>query len=285
MAIQGPRRPAKDCLSEFRGEAAARKNFFLVASSRYKKANRIMNFPVKPDKNTDFPGFSLFLQLTPTFKILYSDPWFVLVSKPHGMATHPGRGILIPSAMETLRNHLGTWVYPVHRLDQATSGVLLFGLSPEAARAGQALFQSKEIRKTYIALVRGTLPSAGTINSTLDQKPAMTTWQGIQTFETPWPSAHHATSRYTLLLLRPVTGRTHQLRRHMHRISHPIIGDSRYGDGFHNRLMEQTAGKKRLCLHSLELSGLHPVTHEPIVWRDDDAIKLIKDEIDFTLCD
>lgn len=212
--------------------------------------------------------FTTFTQIPTSFEIVFSDPWFVVVHKPHGMATHPGRGIFTPSALETLRKILGSWVYPIHRLDQATSGLLLFGRTPDAARAGQKMIQSPHFVKTYIALVRGYLPQSGTIEAPIDQKPACSSWETINTFEEPWPSSQHPTSRYSLVYLHPKTGRTHQLRRHLHHISHPIIGDSRYGDGFHNKIMKEISGEKRLCLHSISLSGIHPMTMEPVIWTD-----------------
>lgn len=226
-----------------------------------------------PDKTKEAVGFSLFLRFTPHFEIAYQDPWFVVVHKPSAMATHPGPGVLTPSALETLRDHLRSWVYPVHRLDQGTSGLLIFGLSSEAARAGQQMIMAADFRKIYVALIRGVLsPQEGSIDYPIDQKPALTHWQTLRTFECPWPSARHPTSRYSLVGLAPQTGRTHQLRRHLHHLSHPIIGDSRYGDGRHNRKMEELLGQKRLCLHCLQLSGTHPFTQKPVVWRDERGI-------------
>jgi tRNA pseudouridine65 synthase len=187
-------------------------------------------------------------------EIIYRDDSTVAVNKPAGLAVHRGWARGERFAMTELRDLLGQWVYPVHRLDQAASGVLLFGLSSEAARALCQRFERHEVEKHYVALVRGSPPDALAIEHALrpDNGGA--------------PQAAHTDvrriaqwGRYAWLEARPVTGRLHQIRRHLKHVSCPIIGDVRYGKGEHNRLFRERYGLHRLALHAagLTIAGLN----------------------------
>jgi tRNA pseudouridine65 synthase len=162
-------------------------------------------------------------------------------------------------ALQALRDQLGQPVYPVHRLDRATSGVLLFALSPEIARAVQEILQAQGVTKRYLALCRGHDPQLSRVDHALAKekgapaRPASTELRLLGHFE-----------RYGLYEARPLTGRLHQIRRHLKHVSHPIIGDVRYGKGEHNRLFRERFGFHRLALHAWQLRLRHPRTGQPL---------------------
>ena len=179
--------------------------------------------------------------------IIHRDSRTIAVNKPAGMLVH--RSWLDKHetrfAVQTLRDQIGQHVYPVHRLDRPTSGVLLFALDTEAARLLTQQFENKTIEKTYWAIVRGHLPSDGLIDYALKYMPdkiaeaqteatlqeAQTAYRCLAQTELPFQSAlRYPTSRYSWAELTPHTGRKHQLRRHMKHIFHPIVGDTNYGD-------------------------------------------------------
>lgn len=182
--------------------------------------------------------------------IVHRDPTLVAVNKPSGMLVHRGWAQDGPIAVEVLRDQLGQRVWPLHRLDRATSGLLLFALDADTARAVSRSFEAGAIHKRYLALVRGHAPDQLHIDYSLrkvDSKSkarqeAQTDIRRLGTFE-----------RYSLVEALPRTGRTHQIRRHLKHIAHPIIGDVRYGKGEHNRLFRARFGLHRLALHALEL--------------------------------
>ncbi|HEY0783640.1 MAG TPA: pseudouridine synthase, partial [Thermoanaerobaculia bacterium] len=163
--------------------------------------------------------------------ILYQDDALVVVDKPSGLVVHRGWGQDRVVAMTLVREALGRHVFPVHRLDRGTSGALVFALSPEIARLLQQRFEAGLVEKRYLALVRGVPPETGVIDHPIPREPdgprvpAVTEFHRLATFE-----------RYALLEVVPKTGRLHQIRRHLKHLSHPLIGDVRYGKGEHNRL-------------------------------------------------
>lgn len=182
-------------------------------------------------------------------EILYIDADCVAVNKPSGLAVHRGWADDDAFAMTLVRDALGKWVYPVHRLDRGASGVLLFGLSSESARALCERFEKREVQKTYVALVRGAPPATLVIDHPLKPdnsdvpQPATTDVQLLEQI-----------GRYGWVQARPHTGRLHQIRRHLKHISCPIIGDVRYGKGEHNRLFRERYALHRLALHAAELT-------------------------------
>jgi tRNA pseudouridine65 synthase len=185
----------------------------------------------------------------PDVEILYRDADLVAISKPPGLAVHRGWADDAVVAMTLVRDLLGQWVYPVHRLDRGASGVLLFGLSPEAARALGERFERREVEKRYMALVRGAPAEEQTIDHPLRPDNS----------DTPQPATTRVRrlaqyGRYAWVEALPATGRLHQIRRHLKHISCPIIGDVRYGKGEHNRLFRERYGVHRLALHAAELS-------------------------------
>jgi tRNA pseudouridine65 synthase len=218
--------------------------------------------------------------------ILHHDEYLCAVHKPSGLLVHRtqlDRGET-RFAVQLVRDLVGRRVHPVHRLDRGTSGVLLFALDREVARALGAQFAERAVGKRYLAIVRGHPPEAGTIDHALartrddyegappaggscDPQPAVTHYRRLAVAELPHAVDRHPTSRYALLELRPETGRRHQLRRHLKHAAHPIIGDATYGKGRHNRLFTALFGSDRLLLACVELRLVHPATGEPLVLR------------------
>lgn len=202
------------------------------------------------------------MQLT----LLYRDENFVAIDKPSGLLVHRTElSTERVTAMTLLRDQLGQWVYPAHRLDRATSGVLVFALSSEAARDIGMMFQEKKMSKSYFAVVRGYMDDSGEINRPLqeseDKDPveAVSRFKSVARVELPVAvSKKHATSRYSLVEVQTQTGRLHQVRKHLASVFHPIIGDTTYGDGRHNKYFREEFGINRLLLHARDLTFVHP---------------------------
>ncbi|WP_276320115.1 pseudouridine synthase [Parasulfuritortus cantonensis] len=181
-------------------------------------------------------------------------------------------------AVQLLRDQIGRPVWPAHRLDKGTSGVLLFALDAEAAAALSGQFERGEVAKTYWAVVRGHPAEAGEIDHPLGRlrdeygyrgesdvaQPAVTRYRRLATVELPWPVDRYPTSRYALVELAPLTGRRHQLRRHMKHIAHPIVGDASHGKGRHNRMFQERLGCHRLLLAAVRLAVRHPDDGRPL---------------------
>jgi tRNA pseudouridine65 synthase len=214
--------------------------------------------------------------------ILYGDDRLVVVNKPSGLLVHrsPIDRHETRFAVQMLRDQLGRRVYPVHRLDKGTSGALVFALDREMAAALAAAFSSREVVKTYMAVVRGWPEESGVIDHELaavkDEyalpteaaaRPARTAYRRLASVELPIRVDRYPSSRYSLVELRPETGRRHQLRRHLAHVSHPIIGDSTYGKGRHNRLFAGLYGVQRLMLACVALEFRHPVAGQPLSIR------------------
>jgi len=215
-------------------------------------------------------------------EILYRDERLVAVDKPSGLLVH--RSWIDKDetrfALQLVRDRIGRYVYPVHRLDKPTSGVLLFALDRETARTLSEAFLAGLVKKEYLAVVRGYTDEKGTIDYPLKEvhdkmtdakarrdkaaQRAVTHYERLATMELPVPVGRYDTARYSLLKLRPETGRKHQLRRHMKHIFHPIAGDTKYGRTEHNNLFREHFDCHRLLLAAVALSFPHPVTGEPL---------------------
>lgn len=216
--------------------------------------------------------------IRPMLPILFYDEHVVAVHKPSGLLVHPSAvdKYATEFALHMLRAHLGRQVFPVHRLDRATSGALLFALSSESARALSDQFAGRTVDKTYLAVVRGYAPEKKTIDYDLRElsttrgevllgKPvqnAITEVERIAEVEFPISVDKYPTSRYSLVRAKPITGRQHQIRRHLRHINHPIVGDVRYGSGKHNRFFENEFGIRRLLLACTEIAFKHPANQE-----------------------
>ena len=211
--------------------------------------------------------------------VLYRDEHLVAVEKPSGLLVH--RTALdshaLDFAVQRLRVQLGRPVYPAHRLDKATSGVLLFALAPAVHRQLSAAFEARSVSKRYLAVVRGWPAASGVIDYALAdlddahagpagaaRRPARSLFRRLAVTELPVRVDRYPVSRYALLELEPLTGRRHQLRRHLRHVGHPLIGDTTYGQGRHNRLFRERFGCHRLLLAAVELGLTHPVTGVPL---------------------
>lgn len=210
--------------------------------------------------------------------VLYRDEYLIAIEKPSGLLVHRTALDFYETrfALQILRDQIGQRVYPAHRLDKGTSGVLLFALDPDTGRALSCAFERQEVEKTYLALVRGWPPESGLIDHALTRRPdemefqderatnapqpAQTRYRRLATVELPYQVDRYPASRYALLELEPLTGRRHQIRRHLKHISHPIIGDATYGKGRHNRLFQELYGCHRLLLACTRMSLTHPRT-------------------------
>lgn len=235
------------------------------------------------------------------FNILYQDEHLVVIHKPAGMLVHRTSidAEEQPVVLQLLREQLGVHLYPVHRLDKPTSGVLVFALSSAAAQALQAQFETHAIEKTYIAVVRGFLTGSGEIDYALSDKrhqrrakgtlspkewpgkPAITHYQGLHTCEVPIACGRYASSRYSLVALNPMSGRQHQLRRHLKHFNHPIIGDTTYGQGPHNRLFREHFDCHRMLLCATRIKFEHPMDGSAlnIVTKLDDDFEAVMGEL------
>lgn len=202
-----------------------------------------------------------------TVDVLYLDEHIVAVHKPSGLAVHRNAHIpRAPVALQCVRDQIGRHVFPVHRLDAGTSGILVFALTAAAAEGLSSQFRAHAVGKLYAAVVRGYTEEAGVIGKPLRgrkggaEKPACTAYERLATAELPVPVGPHATARYSLVEAKPSTGRRHQIRRHFEHISHPVIGDSTHGDGAHNALFRERFGLQRLLLTAVCLEFRHPET-------------------------
>ncbi|WP_367269769.1 pseudouridine synthase [Roseateles sp.] len=209
-----------------------------------------------------------------TLTLLYADEHLVAIDKPPGLLVHRTQLAAHEdeAALQRLRDQLGRPVWPVHRLDRGTSGVLLFALSPEVASRLGAMFEQGQMHKRYLALVRGWPPDEqGLVDHPLARDPerpsagqtlldAQTRWRVLERRE--WLLAtdpRFATTRVALLEAEPLQGRRHQIRRHLKHIAHPILGDATHGKGPLNRAVAAFLGTQRLWLHAHRLAFEHPL--------------------------
>ncbi len=229
--------------------------------------------------------------------ILYQDDVLIAVNKPTGLLVHRSEIDRHETrfALQLVRDQIGQRVYPIHRLDKPTSGVLLFALDPNTARRLSESFAKRETTKSYIAVCRGYAPQSVYVDYALkeeldkytdkkarrDRPPqeAQTQFSRLATFELDVEIESYPQSRYSLIECRPETGRKHQIRRHLKHISHPIIGDAKHGRGRHNRYFKHQLGVDRLLLHSGRLQIDHPANGEPlelVAPLDDTFMRLVR---------
>lgn len=204
-------------------------------------------------------------------EILYQDEYIVAVNKPHGLLVHqsPIARDAEEFALQILRNQLNKMVYPSHRLDRKTSGILVFALDKATDRIMQQKFQNREVEKKYWALVRGFAPAEMTIDYALKREDetlqdAITHFKSLEYFELDMPFGKHKTSRYSLIEAITETGRMHQLRKHFAHIFHPIIGDRPHGCNKQNKFWLENFKMNTMLLHASELSFKHPYSEEKI---------------------
>lgn len=211
-------------------------------------------------------------------KILFEDDYIIIINKPAHVLIHNSyyaRNIKAPTLLDYLKEELNQDFYPIHRLDRKTSGVLALAKEKQYVAEFQELFNKNEINKIYIAIVRGFVNSKIVIESpvknpdTKAYKDAETLCEPILEKELNIPVHPYETSRYSLVKLTPKTGRMHQLRIHMNKISNPIVGDYKYGDRFHNRMFESKFNCNNLLLHASTLEFVHPKTAKNIEIKAD----------------
>lgn len=219
---------------------------------------------------------------TSELEIVYQDEFCIAINKPPGLMVHWSREEprLQDNVISRLRRQLGRLVYPVHRLDRGTSGVLLFALDAELLKKLMNDFAERHVDKEYTTVVRGWTDDSGVIDSPLvpwyqkkSRKPsasksepqhAVTRYETLSRGTVPLSAGKYPTSRYSLVRIHPETGRTHQIRRHMKRISHPVIGDRTHGDHRHNLLFREKLSIDRMLLAATRLRFEHPVSGEQV---------------------
>ncbi|MGN0003074.1 MAG: pseudouridine synthase [Sphingobacterium composti] len=204
-------------------------------------------------------------------EILYRDEHLIAINKPHGLLVHRSSIANDASqfALQLLRDQIGQAVYPAHRLDRKTGGILLFSLDKETDQKTQSLFQDKKMDKRYLAILRGYCPEEGTIDYPLlkengTSQEAITHYKRIATAEIHVPQGKFPTSRYSLVEANPETGRMHQLRRHFAHIMYPIIGDRPHGCNKQNKMWKERFEMDTMMLHASVLKFVHPWTDEKI---------------------
>jgi tRNA pseudouridine65 synthase len=204
--------------------------------------------------------------------ILYRDEYLIAINKPHGLLVHrsPIAADAEEFALQLLRDQVGLKVNPVHRLDRATGGILLFALNKEVEIMMQQQFADNQVAKKYSAIVRGYTPDSEEIDYPLRKEngalqEAHTRYTTIKKAEIAVPLGKHATSRYSLVEVVPSTGRMHQIRKHLSHVNHPIIGDTTHGCNKQNKLFREKWEMTTLLLHASSLSFKHPVSEEQLM--------------------
>ena len=224
--------------------------------------------------------------------IIYEDEFCFIVNKPNNLLVHHSyyaRNIDEDSLVQILKNMGHESPIPIHRLDRKTSGIILFSKTKENVSKFQDLFESNTITKKYIAVVRGHIDEKITIDTPVknekgNYKEALSELIPIKKITLNIPVQPYSTSRYSYVEFYPKTGRTHQLRIHANKISHPIIGDHKHGNRHHNHMFANDLGLTNLFLHAEELNFCHPFTNEqkniiakkPEFWKEFESIIEIK---------
>ena len=201
--------------------------------------------------------------------ILYEDDWLIAIDKPAGMLVHPGREPEPDEhiALKSVRNYLDQYAYVVHRLDRPTSGVLVFTKDQETQSKLSILFQTWKVQKKYFAVVIGETEESAEVdlpvkrNDESEAMPSLTKY----TRKALTPAGVLSDSSFSLLDVKPHTGRFHQIRRHLSWTGFPIVGDYLYGDIDTNNFNAEKTGVKRMMLMSYSLGFPHPQTGEYIL--------------------
>jgi tRNA pseudouridine65 synthase len=205
-------------------------------------------------------------------EIIYQDEFLVAINKPSGLIVHktPMAKDAKVFALQELRNQLDQYVYPAHRIDRQTSGVLLFALSPEVDKQLKELFREQKVKKTYWTIVRGFTPEEGTITKPLakegseEVQQATTHYKKLKQIELPIPVSKYPACRLSFLEVYPETGRMHQIRKHLAHIRHYIIADKPHGDCKQNKMFFEKFGLNNMLLHSRGMIFEHPITKKTI---------------------
>jgi len=205
--------------------------------------------------------------------ILHLDEHIVVVNKPAGMPVHRSRMVACDDAylIDVVREQVPGALHLIHRLDRATSGVVLIGRNAEVAGTLGRQFMARDVDKTYLAVCRGWPDETGEIDSPLPgvrensaRKPALTRWRRLHMIEVPIAINRYPQQRYALVEVAPESGRYRQIRRHFSHARHPLIGDTSHGRSEHNRLFKQFFSSHRLLLHAWRLGFTHPHSGERV---------------------
>jgi tRNA pseudouridine65 synthase len=207
------------------------------------------------------------LQLNNPLSIVFQDDFLIAINKPHGLLVHKSSiaNDTDQFAVQILRDQIGQRVYPLHRLDRKTGGILIFALKEELNGIMQKQFSENRVKKQYEAIVRGYTPDTLEIDYPLKRddgtvQEAFTRLHTLGRVEAPFTVGKHPTSRYSHVLLEPETGRMHQLRKHLAHVFHPIIADRPHGCNKQNRFFLEHFGMNTMLLHASRLQFIHPVT-------------------------
>lgn len=214
--------------------------------------------------------------------ILHEDDWLIAIDKPAGLLVHRTKldARETKFALQMLRDQVGFRVFPIHRLDKPTSGILLFAKSADQARHVSDLFADRRVKKTYQAVVRGWTPDEDRIDYPLkeirdkttdgkarEDKPAqkaVSVYRTLKRCEVDHPVGRYESARYSLVEITPETGRKNQIRRHFKHIFHPVVGDRKFGDRAHNAFFRDELHVERMLLAATALSFEHPDTGQHV---------------------
>lgn len=205
--------------------------------------------------------------------VVYEDTDLLAVNKPAGLLVHRSKiaNDETDFLLDRIKQQAGANLYLAHRLDRATSGVLLLAKSREIAGEIGRAFMARAVSKRYLAVVRGWPESTGVIDYPLPgvrehgpRKPALTRWRTLATATVPIDMGRYAEQRYALVEASPESGRYRQIRKHFHHLSHHIVGDTSHGRGDHNRLWRIHFGMHRMLLHAWRIEFAHPRSGEPL---------------------
>tara|TARA_B110000967_G_C18896539_1_gene571098 strand:+ start:89 stop:793 length:705 start_codon:yes stop_codon:yes gene_type:complete len=210
-------------------------------------------------------------------EIIFEDAYIICVNKPNNVLVHHAflsRNVGDEdSLLQLIDKELQLKVYPIHRLDRKTSGMILMAKEKEFVSKFQELFTAKEIQKTYFGVVRGFSPDTKIIDSPVKgrdanvHKEALTHLKTLDNITLNIAVKPYDSSRYSLVELAPKTGRMHQLRVHTNKISHPLIGDTKYGDKNHDMMFDENFGWNHLFLHAGKLEFIHPFSSEKLLLK------------------
>ena len=205
-------------------------------------------------------------------EIIYRDENFIAINKPHGLLVH--RSYIAKDvdefAIQKLRDQIGEVVFLTHRLDRKTGGVLLFALNEKCNILMQKMFANQEVKKEYLAIVRGFTPGKGIIDYPLVNDKgkiqyAVTEYETLLQSEVNFVIGKHQTSRYSFVKVTPKTGRMHQIRKHFAHIYHPIIADRPHGCNKQNRFFKENFGLDTMLLHAQQITFTHPISQQNII--------------------
>ncbi|WP_035072626.1 pseudouridine synthase [Anditalea andensis] len=208
-------------------------------------------------------------------EILFEDDHYIAINKPAGLLVHRtkiAKNDDATYAMQLLRDQIGKWVYPLHRIDRPTSGILLFAKSSEDASLFTTLFTEHKIEKLYLATVRGYLKEDQFVSDYPlkkdligDLQEARTSFWSLAKIELPYASSpKFATSRYSLVKAFPQTGRMHQIRRHLAHERNYLIGDTTHGENKQNKFFREKFSLQNILLHAWQVKFIHPISHEEV---------------------